>query len=75
MICPYCNQELEKGTLRSRYGALYLPDDTSPPIVRLKKSIKKRKAIPLPPDLLSDWPVAYACRICKKIIVPYDDSF
>ena len=26
MICPYCGQEMEKGTLHSRGGNYFLPD-------------------------------------------------
>ena len=45
------------------------------PLTYFEKSLKKRNAIELPLDgafsFVPEYPKAYACRKCKKIIVPY----
>lgn len=76
MRCPYCGDEMIKGTFRSRGGNYFLPDGEKTPILCTAKSMQKRNAIQLPPSLLNlgndiDWPVAYACRSCRKIILDY----
>ena len=41
-----------------------------------KKALRKKRAIPLPPTAIFptlQWPQAYLCRQCKKIIIPYED--
>lgn len=74
--CPYCGNELEEGSLRSRGGNYFLPAEERVPILFTKKAMKNKKAIILTPDFLSvstaDWPQAYTCRDCKKIIIPYE---
>ena len=73
--CPYCGGELEKVKLISRGGNFFLPDGEKMPVLFTEKSMNKSRAILLPPDIVSDgdvqFPVAYACRVCKKIIIPY----
>jgi len=74
-LCPYCGKPLEEGTFRSRGGNYYLPKDESAPLLYSKQAMSKKGAIPLLPDFLSStpqWPIAYLCRNCKRIILPYD---
>lgn len=75
-LCPYCGNPLEEGTLRSRGGNFYLPKNESVPLLYSKREMTKKRAIHLPPDFLSSapqWPHAYVCRKCKKIIIPYEE--
>ncbi|MGI6142128.1 MAG: PF20097 family protein [Caldicoprobacterales bacterium] len=74
VLCPWCNEQLELGVFRSRGGNYFLPLGESVPITYSKSAMSKKRAIPLPPSSLSlppDWPEAYVCRRCKKIIIPY----
>lgn len=79
MNCPYCGKEMEKGTLRSNGGNYFLPDGQKAFWLRFptKRYIDKVGAVALPPDPWStdfwetDWPIAYCCRDCKKIIIEY----
>jgi len=77
MKCPFCGSEMKKGTLRSRGCNFFLPDGEKMPTFYTRKSLAKRNAIPLPPDpfgrstVIDDWPVAYACLECRKIIMDY----
>lgn len=74
--CPYCSNELEKGSFRSRGGNYFLPDGEKNPAFFSEKAFKKCRAIPLPPDFISygqpQYPLAYVCRNCKKIIISYE---
>ena len=73
--CPYCGGDLEKGTLRSRGGNYFLPDGEKVPAWFGEKSMARKGAILLPPDPLAarpQWPEAFACRACKKIILSYE---
>ena len=76
--CPYCSGELEKGKLISRGGNFFLPDGEKMPSLFTEKSMNKSRAILLPPDIVSDgdvqFPMAYVCRVCKKIISPHSES-
>lgn len=79
--CPYCGNVLEKGTFRSRGSNYFLPADEKAPICYIQKAMDKKRAIMLPPDPLEvrlpndiSWSEAYVCRICKIIIVPYEQS-
>lgn len=75
--CPWCNGELEKGTLRSNGGQYFLPEGQRPCRIRYytKRYIEKADAIGLPPDPWTsdgtNWPEAYACRNCRKIVISY----
>ena len=72
--CPYCGAEMETGILHHR-GGFFLPEGEKMPWTYFEKSLKKRNAIELPLDdgfsFVPEYPKAYACRKCKKIIVPY----
>ena len=79
MICPYCGQEMEKGTLHSRGGNYFLPDGESASGISFpaKQYFKKSRAISLPPgpwELSPTWPVAYCCRSCQKLIIEYEQD-
>lgn len=72
--CPWCGQEMEEGTLRSKGGNYFLPINENMPWTYSAKSMAKKNAVSLPPDILDDpltWPAAFICRNCKKIIIPY----
>lgn len=76
MNCPFCGKEMIKGTFRSRGKNYFLPDGQKLPIIYSVKAMAKRNAILLPPDFLNisdigNWPIAYACPDCKKIIIDY----
>lgn len=76
MHCPFCENELIKGTFRSRGANYFLPDGEKIPKLYTAKSMAKSNAITIPPDILDisttiDWPIAYACPDCKKIIIEY----
>lgn len=79
MTCPYCGKEMEKGTLRSGGGNYFLPDGKKPSWMRFPTIgyIERTRSIALPPDpwdmdlFANEWPVAYCCRDCKKIIIEY----
>ena len=71
--CPWCNQDLEHGTFRSRGGNYFLPDGNKTPNFFTIQSMKRKNAIMLPPYPIGDasMPEAYVCRGCQKIIIPY----
>lgn len=74
MKCPYCNSEMEKGKLRSRGGVYFLPDGENPPLLYTEKEMKKHKAVYLPPymtAILAEYPTAYICRPCSKMVIDY----
>ncbi|WIV13046.1 PF20097 family protein [Proteiniborus sp. MB09-C3] len=76
MNCPYCNKEMEKGYISDnrRYKMLWLPEGTGF-FLRTEKNIKKHNGMIISKSHLLEWdnPVAYACRICKKVIIEYED--
>ncbi len=75
MKCPYCGKEMEKGTIRSRGGVYFLPDGETMPKLYSEREMSKHRAISLPPYLLQtipEFPTAYACRECAKMIVDLD---
>lgn len=74
MRCPSCNTEMEKGKLRSRGGVFFLPDGESLPLLYTENEMQKHHAVCLPPSLFSikaEYPTAYLCRKCSKIIIDY----
>ena len=73
MKCPCCNNEMEKGTLRSNGGVFFLPDGERLPKLYTEREMKKHNAVYLPPYMFSvaDYPVAYICRLCSKIVLEY----
>ena len=79
-FCPYCGGQMEIGKLYSRGSNYYLPDGQKLPAWYSARALKKRNAIPLPPDPLGiqkpadvEWPVTFACRNCKFLLIPYEE--
>lgn len=73
-LCPWCGKKLEEGTFQSRGGNYFLPQNEPKPLLYSKESMEKRNAILLPPHFLFlpiEYPKAYTCRSCKKIVIPY----
>ena len=74
MKCPYCNNEMEKGELRSKGGLFFLPEGESIPKLYTDNQMKKHNAVHLPPYMTSihpEFPTAYICRLCSKIVIDY----
>lgn len=78
MLCPFCNQEMIKGTLQGKAGTYFLPEGVHRPWIYTEKSMEKKGALLLPPFPLRapGEPVlhstAYCCKACRKIIIEYD---
>ena len=68
---------MTKGTLHSRGGNYFLPDGEKRPLAYSEKAMNKRGAGMLPPDFLAplsaplEFPAAYLCPDCRKIIIEY----
>lgn len=81
MKCPYCNNEMEKGILKSNGSNCFLPDGAKVYGMLTDSSLKKKNAIPLPPSPYGglfepvEWPIAFVCRTCKKVIIEIDDEY
>lgn len=73
MKCPYCNNEMDKGKLRSKGGVYFLPDGEKTPLLYTEQEMKKRNAVYLPPYMVgpAEYPTAYICRVCSKIMIYY----
>lgn len=74
MKCPFCDNEMEKGELRSKGGVYYLPDGEKIPLLYTEREMKKRNAVYLPPYMTAHppvYPTAYICRSCSKIMIDY----
>lgn len=74
MKCPYCNNEMDKGELRSKSGVYFLPDGEKTPLLYTEREMKKRNAVYLPPYMTAisvKYPTAHTCRSCSKIVIDY----
>ena len=74
MQCPCCRCEMQKGKLHSKGGVFFLPDGEKIPKLYTEGQMKKHNAVYLPPyqlDFFPEYPVAYICRSCSKIIEDY----
>lgn len=73
MRCPFCNGEMENGMLRSKGGVYFLPDGEKTPLLYTEREMKKRNAVYLPPYMTvpAEYPTAYLCRPCSKIVIDY----
>lgn len=49
MLCPFCNQEMIKGTIQGKAGAYFLPEGAHRPWSYTEKSMEKKGAVLLPP--------------------------
>ena len=77
MNCPYCGGALEKGTLHSRGGEYFLPDGAKLPAWFTRESMEKVGAVGLawnPALTQREWPEAYCCRPCRRLIVPFPEE-
>lgn len=77
MNCPYCGGALEKGTLHSRGGEYFLPDGAKLPAWFTRESMEKVGAVGLawnPALTRREWPEAYCCRPCRRLIVPFPEE-
>ena len=77
MNCPYCGGTLEKGTLHSRGGEFFLPDGAKLPAWFTRESMEKVVAVGLawnPALTRREWPEAYCCRPCRRLIVPFPEE-
>ncbi len=74
MRCPYCNSDMEKGQLKSKGGVFFLPDGEKSPKLYTKSQMMKHRAVYLPPYVnffSAEFPTAYICRMCSKIVIDY----
>ena len=77
MNCPYCGGALEKGTLHSRGGEYFLPEGAKLPALFKRESMEKIGAVGLawnPALTRREWPEAYCCRPCRRLIVPFPEE-
>ena len=78
MKCPYCGKEMEKGEIRNKGFNYFLPEGEKPVsfLVDAEKAIEKRNGILLTLYPYGyggeEYPAAYCCRGCKKIILEYE---
>lgn len=74
MKCPLCGTEMESGKLRSKGGVFFLPDGEKTPKLYTHREMEKHRAISFPPfvlDVFPEYPSAYVCRECKKLIIDF----
>lgn len=75
MECPWCGSLLEPGTFESRGSNYFRPENQARPKWYSESAMEKANCIMLPPSpyafLAKDWPKAYVCRHCRRIIIPY----
>ena len=75
MKCPICGHEMELGKLRSRGGVFFLPNGEKTPKLYTQKEMAKHRAVSFPPfvlDFFPEYPDAYVCRKCRKLIMDID---
>lgn len=75
MKCPICGHEMELGKLRSRGGVFFLPNGEKTPKLYTHKEMAKHRAVSFPPfvlDFFPEYPDAYVCRNCRKLIMDID---
>ena len=63
MICPYCNNEMEKGHIQSRDGLGWSP----------KKILVAALSGTLAEQELGRTVIAFRCKACKKIVIDFTD--
>lgn len=81
MKCPYCSCDMVKGRLMGKGTTFFLPDGERSPVLYTERAMEKHNCIYLPPYYYSfngvrfltreDYPIAYVCKECSKIIVDY----
>lgn len=79
MNCPYCNQKMESGHLKTEGGPglIYMPMNQSYGLFPTKKKIEKKGGIALDGPYKTRFNftsiTSYACKSCKKIIIDYSE--
>lgn len=74
MKCPYFNNEMDEGEVRSKGRMYFLPTGETEPILYTEKEMEKRKAVYIHTNKESIWaeyPNAHICRQCSKIVIDY----
>ena len=77
MNCPYCDREMESGKLKSKGGVYFLPEGEKNPMLYTRGEMSKHRAISFPPfvlDMFPEYPTAFVCRDCKKLILDISDG-
>ena len=77
MNCPYCGGALEKGTLHSRGASIFCRTAQSSRRGSRARAWKKVGAVGLawnPALTRREWPEAYCCRPCRRLIVPFPEE-
>ena len=72
---------MTRGALHSRGGVYFLPAGEKPTgwAWYTQKQMVRSRAGPLPPDpwsltLSPEWPAAYVCYACQKIVLSYGEA-
>lgn len=74
MVCPYCQKEMEKGSLVGGHWYLhYVPDGEQLPLSIFSKN---PKGVKFKVTILNGlgYTDAFRCNECKKIIVDYPEN-
>ena len=72
MNCPYCNKEMEVGTIQSPHELAWFKGEKRR---FFGGSVLHRDAVTLSaPSLLSSAVVAHLCRECKKLMIDLADE-
>lgn len=73
MICPFCNEEMEKGVIQSKGRLAWSRDEALLPLSRLFQ--EDLIELTDPQEFFSLYPAtdAYCCKHCKKVIIDYGE--
>ena len=70
MKCPYCQNEMEPGYIKSNKHIIFTCNDSGLPIPISKKDDIKLTANMISPATCYAW----NCRTCQKIIIEYQED-
>ena len=71
MVCPYCKKPIEKGVLRSRDAAVWLPYQKRNALFGAAELNKGAIQLNEFSFLKGSTLVAYCCKACEKIVIDY----
>ena len=71
MICAYCGKPMEKGVLRSRDAAVWLPYEKRNALFGAAEFHKGAIELSGFSFLKGSTLVAYCCKACQKIVIDY----
>lgn len=79
MMCPYCNEEMQKGEIQCRQGGMiyWQPREVNYGITKKrysKRGVQRHGGIVLSPHqmyVISKPLIAYHCPSCKKVVIDY----